>query len=719
MANDSRIGILIEAKANAAAIGQTSTELAGLDRAAGRAAAGMSSLSGALGIAGFVALGAAVGGAVTSLAEIGAQAGTTADAYENLTQRAGIAGAELTSTLHAATRNAIDDTNLQLTTNRALMLGVADSLSEFDKLSRIAIERGRGLGVGAQQALNDLVTGVGRTSAPILDNLAIIVDADQAYKDYALSVGKSVDALNEQERKQAFVNNIIANNADALRDSANATIDASTQIQQFAAQWENLKSVIGEGVAGALTKDVAGASSSLELLTQQVQALSSFGLEAPITLWKGVLHELGVEAGLTYEEMQQLDTIFGRVTFDAAAHAEALQGIVPAAGAAGAAVGNMGRQVAVGSDHLRDGAVAALEMRNALNELGAVAGSRLANVFSGASDLLGGGTAAFTQFERMNGALQTQIDLWGAAGKSADEVSFLVDAWIRTQADGFSDQRAALREAERGAASYGTTLSRAASDAASEFDDLKSKVAGVLQGAFADTAGVDVAGLLPREDAVAENARRLADIAVNGFKGQDWLGEFASAVPDVFKIISESGDPKAAAANVLKDFQDGLVPELIDKDRAKDLVRRMILGEQQADALAAEIAAELAAEFGAGAPADLNALVSQALGTGASGAGAGTEGGAQAGADAATSFAQSFATAASGVGAQIAASLKADSVIALIKDAGKAAGEGWGDMFLGVVGDHVPTALVELLTNLVTPGVQAQLAQQASLTGAR
>lgn len=717
MANDSRIGILIEAKANARAIGQTRRELVDLDDAAGQAAGGISGLSNALGVAGFIAFGAAAAGAVGHLAAIGAESATTARAYETLAQRAGIASADLTSTLRNATRNAIDDTNLQLTANRALMLGVADSLSEFDKLSRIAIERGKGLGIGAQQALNDLVTGVGRTSAPILDNLAIIVDADQAYQEYALSIGKSVDALNEQERKQAFVNNIITNNADALRDSASATNDASTQIQQLSAQLANLQSVTGEAVAGALTKELVGASSAVELLTQQVQALSSFGLEAPLTLWKGVLHEMGIEAGLTYEEMQKLDEIFGRVTFDAAAHAEALQGIVPAANAAGASVGTMGRQVAVGSDHLRDGAVAALEMRNALNELGGVASSRLASVFSGAADLLGGGSGAFEQYQRMNGALQTQIDLWGAAGKSADEVGFLVDNWIRNQSDGFSEQRSALREAERGAASYGGALSTAASDAASEFDDLKSKVSGILSSAFSDTAGVNADDLLPRADSVAENARRLADIAVNGLKGQDWLGEFQSAVPDIFQIISESGDPKAAAAGVLKDFQDGLVPDLIDKDRAKDLVRRMILGEQSANALAAEIAAELAQEFGPGAPANLSDLVGQALGTGASGAGA--SGGGQAGADAAQSFAQSFVGAAAGVGTQIAASLKSESVIALIKDAGKAAGEGWGGMFLSVVEASVPAALVELLADLVTPGVQAQLTQQASLTGAK
>ena len=58
-------------------------------------------------------------------------------------------------------------------------------------------------------------------------------------------------------------------------------------------------------------------------------------------------------------------------------------------------------------------------------------------------------------------------------------------------------------------------------------------------------------------------------------------------------------------------------------------------------------------------------------------------------------------------------------MIALIKEAGKVAGETWGNMFLSVVGDSVPEQLVSLLTDLVTPGVQAKLAAQTSLTAAK
>src|SRR5690606_35375779 len=121
-----------------------------------------------------------------------------------------------------------------------------------------------------------------------------------------------------------------------------------------------------------------------------------------------------------------------------------------------------------------------------------------------------------------------------------------------------------------------------------------------------------------REDEINENARRLADIAANGLKDQDWLGKFQEAVPNIWEAIRMSGNPQEEAAFILKEFQDGLRPELIDKDRAKELVKRMILGEQNLAELAQEIAQEIAEEMGLPVQEAL-AKAQDALGVGSGG----------------------------------------------------------------------------------------------------
>jgi hypothetical protein len=52
-----------------------------------------------------------------------------------------------------------------------------------------------------------------------------------------------------------------------------------------------------------------------------------------------------------------------------------------------------------------------------------------------------------------------------------------------------------------------------------------------------------------------------------------------------------------------------------------------------------------------------------------------------------------------------------------LNTAAGAGGKTWGNTFLATVEQNVPPALIALLVNLVTPGVQSNLATQGSLTG--
>jgi hypothetical protein len=130
-----------------------------------------------------------------------------------------------------------------------------------------------------------------------------------------------------------------------------------------------------------------------------------------------------------------------------------------------------------------------------------------------------------------------------------------------------------------------------------EYSNLQSKVSSVLSGAFNVDVGVDTESILGREDAINEDARRLADVAVNGFSSP-WYGYLKDKFPDTIGAAFEGADPKTAAAKLLKDFEDGLRPELINKDMAKERVRRMLIGEANTKAMIDEIAKELATEMG-------------------------------------------------------------------------------------------------------------------------
>jgi hypothetical protein len=182
------------------------SELGGLDDAFGELAGGFGSLAAMGGIAG--AVGLAQG--AYDLARHGAEVEALAGAYEGLATRAGTSGDAMLQKLRTASRGTISDFDLMQSANRAMMLGVSDDADQLAALLEQAAARGRAMGMGTSQAFNDLVTGIGRVSPLILDNLGIVTGGEKVFEDYAKSVGKAADSLTDFERKQALANLVLS-----------------------------------------------------------------------------------------------------------------------------------------------------------------------------------------------------------------------------------------------------------------------------------------------------------------------------------------------------------------------------------------------------------------------------------------------------------------------------------------------------------------------------
>src|SRR5690606_28650510 len=112
-------------------------------------------------------------------------------AFDGLAQQAGTSGAQMLSALQQASQGAISNRDLMLAANRAMLLGVASSSSDMARLLEVASVRAKAMGLSMAQAFDNIVTGIGRQSPLILDNLGITVDAARANETYAQSIGKT------------------------------------------------------------------------------------------------------------------------------------------------------------------------------------------------------------------------------------------------------------------------------------------------------------------------------------------------------------------------------------------------------------------------------------------------------------------------------------------------------------------------------------------------
>lgn len=754
------VDIVVRAKNEASStLKQVKADLSGLDGGAKALAGGLAGIGAAVGIGAVVGLATQAGAAIADMSRQAEQVDQLSAAFRNLATDAGQSSVQMLDAMRTASQGAISDSELMLSANRAMMLGVADSAGEMAQLLEVAAVRGKAMGLSTAQAFSDLVTGIGRMSPLILDNLGIVTGGEKVFDDYAKTLGTTAAALTDTQRKQALLNQVIS-------QTNTSALPAVSQFERMDAAIENAKVAMGQLFGPAVSVIAQNLADAANALTDATTATATEIAQATIygsgsqiqeqiaevenlralldfkTLQGGDAQALAnLQEQLAYAETyldglvisyNEAATVLGGPIIDTEAikqgeialtnAAAATEGLTQATGDAEAAATLASYsfvRMASGLSQVQAqaGATAGIiyNLTGAVNALNASTGVMQAN-----SDLLGQFTP---QINGITSGLIGNLGIDAALAKGEELKRQTADRIEQLRAEHYTSAEIELilqsevAETQKWAGSL-DNVSAATAAINQEFEDLKGKVSGVLTDALnVDMGDASIDKLLPREDAVNENARRLAAIMNEGLANQPWLEEFKNEVPGIFAEIASAPDARVAAAKIMQDFQAGMRPELIDKEAAKAKVKAMILGEQNMAALAEEIAAELAAE--------MNIPLSQAMAAagGALGvkpqAGQGGEAGAapagpdmtSAGASASASFVAGFEANANG--AVIVASIitKMEANYTQLTASGAKAGTNWGAGFMSTVETGVAQPLISLLATLVLPEVVAQLKQ--------
>ena len=257
---------------------QVQNQVAGLERQAASAknsAGAFQQLTQAAGTLG-IAIGAQqiIQGAI-NLGQIGATAAQTATRFQQLAAAAGQSGDQILTALKKASGGQISDLNLELAANRANLLGVATSAEQLGTLMSIARDRAQSLGTSATEAFNDLVTGLGRGSPLILDNLGIMVNVQAANEAYAVSVGKTVAQLSDAEKKQALINQVVADGKAKLLETGGAAETTAGKFTALGIAAENAGTKLGGALANTLSDAAVGGTVVLDALIKRFDEMGA------------------------------------------------------------------------------------------------------------------------------------------------------------------------------------------------------------------------------------------------------------------------------------------------------------------------------------------------------------------------------------------------------------------------------------------------------------
>lgn len=658
MANNGVIQLVIQAKNEASKIlkaVERDAQAIQKNMAKQNPAASVNQIAPGVAIAGITAFGVAVGAAANEAAQSAALFERLEHSTNSLGAQYGLSSGEIISAVDRIAQGTLSNTTILEQANKAMLLGVANSTEEFETLTKIAIDRGRAMGISMEQAFNSIVLGVGRLSPLILDNLGIILDADKTYGDFAETLGKTADKLTDAEKRQALLGRL---KQEMGSFDSSSVIDAASAWERLNASVSNLTITFGNLLnnSGIVISFIENLNRSVKNIDADITLFdSSSSDEEKIEAYKQKI--IGLQEWIdNFNSKSDAEKAFGNMFGGADAVEDeinkirsliaelesGLKGSTSVFGidkgfdksaASAQALADETLRVAIEQERINsltreyeklsgltkaetEALVAEIikiapNVGSAISEIERMVGGLQAaqNAAAAVSGALGGALGALesaaVQAYKNTGGNQEIVSLYAQQRANLNDTLAIAQELGITQAQlpfFMADAQAeatAVFDAINDSATATGSVASGTKQITAEFTSLKGIVSGIFDGLFDDIGGVNPEDFLPREDAPNEAARRIADVMVKGFESP-WAEYFQSSFPDLFSqyMGSAGGDVKTAAAQLLRDFQSGIRPELIDTNAVKEIAKRMFQADAATSAMIDQVAQELAAEMG-------------------------------------------------------------------------------------------------------------------------
>lgn len=146
-------------------------------------------------------------------------------------------------------KGTIADMELMKQANQALLLGLP--VDRFSDMVNIARSASKATGQSMQFMLESITTGLGRGSKLMLDNLGIVFKLEDAYDEYAKSLGKTAAELTEAEKKQAFINKALEVGLENSKKVSDDSLTLADRYERLRAKANNLSISLGKALGPA------------------------------------------------------------------------------------------------------------------------------------------------------------------------------------------------------------------------------------------------------------------------------------------------------------------------------------------------------------------------------------------------------------------------------------------------------------------------------------
>ncbi len=241
-------------------------------------------------------------GIATDLAKQSAKVDALERGFDALGSKIGFTSGSLDK-LRGAVDGTVNDMDLMKSANNAMMLGVVKSDEEMAQLFDTAQRLGHALGVETTDAVNSLVTGMGRQSILMLDNLGIIVDTETAYKNYAEKLGITTSKLDDLQKKEAFNAEVLRISSDMVGELGDEVLDGVTAFAQLETSIFNARTAIGEALSPVMQSLASFFGMAADKVAEFMRNLTEEDLESTVREMKA----LGMETTEYEKALNKID----------------------------------------------------------------------------------------------------------------------------------------------------------------------------------------------------------------------------------------------------------------------------------------------------------------------------------------------------------------------------------------------------------------------------
>lgn len=194
--------------------------------------------------------------------------------FDMLAKNAGVAGKELKEGLVEATHGLADNEEILQAANKALVsMGAnASKIPEVMELARKATNVFGGDLIGNFENINQAISS---GNMRLLKHMGIIVDSQKAYRDYAKSIGVTVDSLSESGKQAAIMEAVLkkgktafGENTDELHKNKNAWTELKVSVKEA---WDVLAELANHTLGGVVSTALKMTASTIETITLKIK----------------------------------------------------------------------------------------------------------------------------------------------------------------------------------------------------------------------------------------------------------------------------------------------------------------------------------------------------------------------------------------------------------------------------------------------------------------